>query len=243
MEAELLFFVAIFITSILYSSVGHGGASGYLAIMALFAVEPEYMRASALTLNLFVAGISFYYFYKGGYFRLKLLLPFIVLSIPLSFIGARVDVEPKTYQIILGLFLLIAVARMLFFGKPEKAAKPMNLPMALFFGAVLGFFSGMIGIGGGIILSPLLLLMGWASIKETAAISAVFIFLNSASGILGVLSKGFEPIGSIYILIVIGIVGSMLGSSLGQKRMAPVQLMYVLSFVLLFAGIKLIYLS
>jgi len=241
MEAELLFFIAIFITSILYSSVGHGGASGYLAVMALFAVNPIFMRASALTLNMFVAGISFYHFYQGGYFRFKLLLPFITLSIPMSFIGAKVDVDPRTYKIILGVFLLIAVIRMLFFNKSEKETKTVNIPLALVFGAVLGFFSGMIGIGGGIILSPILLLMGWASIKETAAISAIFIFLNSASGILGILTKGFEPISSIYILIVIGIIGSMIGSRLGQKKIPSVHLMYVLSFVLLFASFKLFY--
>ncbi|MCG8377436.1 MAG: sulfite exporter TauE/SafE family protein [Chlorobiales bacterium] len=243
METEFLFFIAIFITSILYSSVGHGGASGYLAVMALFAVNPIYMRASALTLNMFVAGISFYHFYRGGYFRPKLLLPFIALSIPMSFIGARVDIDPRTYKIILAIFLLIAVVRMVFFTKSEKETKQVNLPLALLFGAVLGFFSGMIGIGGGIILSPLLLLMGWASIKETAAISAIFIFLNSASGILGVLATGFEPISSIYILIIIGIVGSMIGSRLGQKKFTPKYLMYMLSFVLLFASFKLFYFS
>lgn len=241
METEFLFFIAIFITSMLYSSVGHGGASGYLAIMALFAIPPVYMRTSALTLNMFVAGISFFHFYRGGHFRLKLLLPFIALSIPMSFIGAKVEVNQYTYKIILGIFLLIAVVRMLFFTKSEKEIKPIYLPLALAFGAILGFFSGMIGIGGGIILSPLLLLMGWATIKETAALSAIFIFLNSASGILGVLAKGFEPIGSIYILIVLGIIGSIIGSQLGQKKIAPKYLMYVLSFVLLFASFKLFY--
>ncbi|MBK3519282.1 sulfite exporter TauE/SafE family protein [Carboxylicivirga marina] len=243
METEFLFFIAILLTSILYSSVGHGGASGYLAVMALFAIPPIYMRASALTLNMFVAGISFYHFYRGGHFRLKLLLPFVALSIPMSFLGARVDVNPNTYKIILGVFLLMAVIRMLFFTKTEKETKPIHLPLALLFGAVLGFFSGMIGIGGGIILSPLLLLMGWASIKETAAISAIFIFLNSASGILGVMAQGFEPISSIYILIVLGIIGSMIGSRLGQKKFTSKYLMYVLSFVLLFASFKLFYLS
>lgn len=241
METEFLFFLAIFLTSILYSSVGHGGASGYLAVMALFAIEPVYMRASALTLNMFVAGISFFHFYRGGHFRLKLLLPFIALSIPMSFIGARVDVNPYTYKIILGIFLLFAVIRMLFFTKSEKETKAIHLPLALLFGAILGFFSGMIGIGGGIILSPLLLLMGWASIKETAAISAIFIFLNSASGILGVIAKGFEPVSSIYILIGLGIVGSIIGSRMGQKKFTPKYLMTVLSFVLLFASFKLFY--
>ncbi|WP_430815050.1 sulfite exporter TauE/SafE family protein [Carboxylicivirga sp. RSCT41] len=241
METEFLFYLAIFFTSVLYSSVGHGGASGYLAIMALFAIEPVYMRASALTLNMFVAGISFYHFYRGGHFRYKLLLPFIALSIPMSYIGARVEVNAHTYKIILGVFLLIAVVRMLFFSKEEKETKAIHVPLALLLGAILGFFSGMIGIGGGIILSPLLLIMGWATIKETAAISAIFIFLNSASGILGVLAHGFEPVSSIYVLIALGITGSMIGSYLGQKKLTPRYLMQVLSVVLLFASFKLFY--
>jgi len=243
METEVFFYLAIFGTSILYSAVGHGGASGYLAIMALFAIDPAHMRASALTLNLFVAGISFFHFYRAGHFHIKLLLPFVALSIPMSFLGARLDVNPYTYKIILGLFLLIAVVRMLFFTKSEKPTKPINLPLAIVLGAVLGFFSGMIGIGGGIILSPLLLLMGWANVKETAAISAIFIVLNSASGILGVLAMGFQPLNSIYLLIGLGIAGSIIGSQLGHKRLSPRYLMLTLSFVLLFASFKLFYLA
>jgi len=241
METEFLFYLAIFSTSILYSSVGHGGASGYLAIMAMFSVAPEHMRSSALILNIFVAGISFYQFYRGGHFRIKLLLPFIALSIPMSFLGARVEVNPYTYKIILGVFLIIAVIRMLFFTKSKKEIKPIHLPLALLMGAVLGFFSGMIGIGGGIILSPLLLLLGWANVKETAAISAIFIFLNSASGMLGVIATGLNPINNIYALIALGIIGSLIGSQLGHKKFTPQYLMYTLSFVLLFASFKLFY--
>lgn len=242
MEYGILFFVLIFIIAILYSSVGHGGASGYLAIMALFAVSPEYMRASALILNLFVAGISFYSYYRGGFFRLKLLLPFIVLSIPMSFIGARIEINPTTYKIILGIFLLIAIARMLFTaGKPENT-RPVNIPFALAIGAFLGFFSGMIGIGGGIILSPFLLLLRWATIKETAAISAIFIFLNSAAGISGLASKGnLNPVPEIYLLIALGIAGSLIGSHLGRVKLTSVRLTYLLAAVLLFASFKLFY--
>src|SRR5690606_38277561 len=104
MEFGVIFYILIFVTAVLYSSVGHGGASGYLAIMALFAVSPENMRASALILNLFVAGISFYSYYKGGFFRLKILLPFILLSIPMSFLGARLQINPDVYKMILGIF-------------------------------------------------------------------------------------------------------------------------------------------
>ena len=242
MEIGILFYLLVFFTAVMYSSVGHGGASGYLAIMAIFAVPPEFMRASALILNLFVAGISFISYYQKGYFRGKLLLPFVILSIPFSFLGARVEIDPRTYKIILGIFLLIAIARMLFIAKSSEKTNPVNLPLALLMGAVLGFFSGMIGIGGGIILSPLLLLLRWATIKETAAVSAAFIFLNSASGISGLATQGnFEPLPAIYIMVIAGVAGSFLGAFLGTQKLNALRLTYVLAGVLLFASFKLFY--
>jgi len=242
MEFGIIFYVMIFLTAMLYSSVGHGGASGYLAIMALFAVTPENMRASALILNLFVAGIAFYAYFKGGYFRAKLLLPFVVLSIPFSFLGARLEINPSVYKIILGIFLLIAIGRMLFTAKHQGELKPLNIPSALAIGAVLGFFSGLIGIGGGIILSPVLLLLHWANMKETAAVSAAFILLNSAGGILGLAtSEGLQPVNGISILIALGIGGSLVGSYFGREKFSTIKLTYVLATVLLFASIKLFY--
>jgi len=242
MEYGIIFYVLIFITAVLYSSVGHGGASGYLAIMALFAVSPENMRASALILNLFVAGISFYTYYKGGFFKLKLLLPFVIFSIPMSFLGARLEINPNTYKIILGIFLLIAVGRMLFNANKPEITRAVNIPFALAIGAFLGFFSGMIGIGGGIILSPVLLMFRWATIKETAAISAIFIFLNSAAGLSGLASKGIlNPVPEIYLLIALGIAGSLIGSHLGRVKLTSLKLTYLLAAVLLFASFKLFY--
>ncbi|MFW6289382.1 MAG: sulfite exporter TauE/SafE family protein [Mariniphaga sp.] len=242
LESGFIFYALIFLTAVLYSSVGHGGASGYLAIMALFAVSPENMRASALVLNLFVAGISFYSFYKGGYFRIKLLLPFIVLSIPMAFLGAKIEIDPEIYKIILGIFLLIAVGRMLFRAKKPEEIKPVNKFVALVIGAFLGFFSGMIGIGGGIILSPLLLLFKWSTIKQTAAASALFICLNSASGIAGLAARqAFNPVDEIYLMIALGIAGSLTGSYLGRERFTSVRLTYLLASVLVFASVKLFY--
>ncbi|MFW6371916.1 MAG: sulfite exporter TauE/SafE family protein [Bacteroidota bacterium] len=241
-ESGLIFYALIFLTAVLYSSVGHGGASGYLAIMALFSVTPENMRASALVLNLFVAGISFYSYYKGGYFRLKLLLPFVVLSIPMAFIGAKIEINPSVYKVILGIFLLVAVARMLFKANKPEEIKPVNDFLALVIGAFLGFFSGMIGIGGGIILSPLLLLFKWATIKQTAAVSALFIFLNSASGIAGLsVRQAFNPVDEIYLMIALGIGGSLAGSYLGKERFSSFRLTYLLASVLIFASVKLFY--
>lgn len=243
MEYGIVFYFLIFIIAALYSSVGHGGASGYLAIMAIFAVSPENMRASALILNLFVSAISFYAYYRGGYFRLKLLWPFILLSVPMSFIGARVSVDPAVYRIILAVFLILAVFRMLFSARDSAHIRPVHIPLGVGLGAVLGFFSGLIGIGGGIILSPVLMLLRWATIRETAAVSAIFIFLNSASGIAGLASSGaLNPVNEIYLMVAAGITGSFAGSWIGQAKLTPLKLTYLLAGVLLFASYKLIYL-
>jgi uncharacterized membrane protein YfcA len=180
--------ITFFAIAALYSSVGHGGATGYLALMALLSFTPEVMRPIALTLNIFVSSIAFYSFYKNGHFRFNLLWPFIAASIPFAFLGGALVVDFKIYKIILGVFLLLAVARMLFVRPSKiKSGRPINILLALIIGAVLGFFSGMIGIGGGIILSPVIILLGWANMKETAAVSAVFILVNSISGLTGFL--------------------------------------------------------
>lgn len=173
---------------------------------------------------------------------MRLLFPFIILSIPMSFLGARIQINPSTYKIILGIFLLIAIARMLFVAKKPINTKPLNIPLALVIGAILGFFSGMIGIGGGIILSPVLLILNWATIKETAAVSAIFIFLNSAAGLSGLASRGIlNPVPEIYFLIALGIAGSLIGSHVGRVKLTSAKLTYLLSFVLLFASFKLFY--
>lgn len=241
MEVNILFLLAIFIVAFLYSSVGHGGASGYLALMALFGISTLYLRASALSLNLFVSAVSFYAFYKAGYFKIKILIPFILGSIPMAFIGARITVEPQMFKFILGIFLLIAVARMLYV--PKRAIKeivPFNFALAVFIGSFLGFFSGLIGIGGGIILSPVLLLMGWTNVKETAAISAIFIFLNSAAGILGLFSAGIHISPNILYWIIVALGGGLLGAYFGSSKLSLDKLRYLLAFVLLLASVKLL---
>ena len=191
---EIIFILLLFITAWLYSSIGHGGASGYLALMAIFGVETMYMRTSALTLNLFVAGISFIAYYRAGYFRFKLLLPFIVGSMPAAYFGAMIKIDPHIYKIILGICLLIAIGRILYKHlspvKIDYTLKNPHFLSAVLIGIFLGFLAGMIGIGGGIILSPILILFKWATIKESSAVSALFIWLNSLTGLLGTLSTG-----------------------------------------------------
>lgn len=236
---EFLFLLALLIVAFLYSSVGHGGASGYLAIMALFGTQPELMKSSALILNLFVAGLAFIAYYKAGHFRLKLLLPFVLGSIPMSFLGAKMNIDPHLYKILLGICLSFAVFRLFLKDVIGKEQHRIAFVWALLIGGFIGFISGMIGIGGGIILSPLLILFGWANLKETAAVSAMFILLNSISGLAGLLSSGIQLNPEIYSWIVTGIVGAVLGSYLGSFKFSLQKLQFILASVLLFAIVKL----
>lgn len=238
---EILFLLLLLSIAYLYSSVGHGGASGYLALMALYGLDPVYMQSSALTLNLFVSSIAFYSFYRAGYFRWKVLLPFVITSMPMAFVGARMDIEPTTYKIILGICLLIAILRLLVsFSGEFESSKPPPFIISAPIGAFLGFFSGMIGIGGGIILSPLLLLLHWANMKETAAISAAFIFLNSASGLFGLSLSGISLSPQIIIWIFVVITGGLFGSYISSYKLKSSKLKYLLASVLLVASFKLL---
>ncbi|MFD1294806.1 sulfite exporter TauE/SafE family protein [Lutibacter holmesii] len=240
---ELFFIITLFIVAFLYASIGHGGASGYLALMAMFGIEAITMRSSALILNLFVAGIAFYSYYKGGYFKWKILLPFIIGSMPAAFLGAKLTIDPSIYKISLGFCLLIAVARMLIPVKNKKN-KPLiapNMLIGITVGFIVGFFSGMIGIGGGIILSPLLIVFGWANLKEAATISAGFIWLNSATGLLGTLSSGVHLSSMIIPWILVALIGGFLGSWSGSFKFSLSTLRYVLASVLVMASFKLFF--
>lgn len=240
MELEILFLTAMFVAAFLYSSVGHGGASAYLALMALFGVEVVFMKSSALVLNLFVSGIAFLSYYRAGHFSFRTLWPFALASVPMAFLGASLEIGPELYRKILGICLFIAALRIAIRPRDRgKKRKPMSLPLALLAGAVIGFFSGMIGIGGGIILSPLLLLTRWAGMKETAAVSAAFIFLNSLSGLSGHILAGMQVSLDIFLWIGIVVAGGLLGSRSGSIRFTRLQLGYVVTAVLLIASIKL----
>lgn len=237
---EILFLASLFAVAFLYSSVGHGGGTGYLALLAIFGVAPAFMKSTALTLNVFVSLIAFLSYYKGGYFRWKLVAPFLITSVPFAYWGALVKVNAIAYKFILAIFLLFAVARMLFVPKAiAETSEKLPLFPALFIGAVLGFFSGMIGIGGGIILSPLLVLFHWANVKESAAASALFIFLNSISGLLGLVHGEATIDPRLMSWIAVGIAGGIAGSYLGSFRIKSEKLKYMLAAVLLVASIKL----
>lgn len=236
-----LFILILPIVSFLYSSVGHGGASGYLALMALFSFAPEVMKPTALLLNLFVAGIAFYYYYKEGYFNKKLFLTFAITSIPMAFIGGMIEVDASLYKKILGLLLIFAILKMLnVFGKESSTIKEVKIWQGLIVGGAIGFFSGLIGIGGGIILTPVILLLHWGKMKDAAAVSALFIWVNSAAAIIGQLSSGVQINSQSFILVGIAIIGGFLGGYYGSKKINNQSLRYILAFVLIIASAKLL---
>jgi uncharacterized protein len=235
-----LLLILLPIIAFLYASVGHGGASGYLALMSLFAFPITFMKPTALVLNIVVSGISFYFYYREKQFDWKLFYPFAITSIPFSYLGGRLNIDTHLYKIILATVLIVAVLRLLgVFGKERKDIQLIQLPFALAIGAVIGFLSGLIGIGGGIILSPVLLLLGWATMKQTAAVSALFILVNSIAGLLGFMSKGETlPIASFLVISIVAL-GGILGGYYGSKKFNTITLRNILALVLGIAIFKL----
>lgn len=240
-ETLLLFYLLLFFVAFMYSSVGHGGASGYLALMAFFSFAPVTIRPTALLLNIFVSLTSFIQYYRGKHFKWKLFYPFAIASVPAAFIGGLVTINPKWYKIILGILLLFSVIRLLGIKTDEnKPHKKQSLLLSLLIGALIGLLSGMIGIGGGIILSPVILLLQWGNMKQTAAVSALFILVNSLAGMAGLFTKQFHFDSSMLTMIVIAFVGGLLGSYLGALKINNTMLKKVLAIVLLMASVKLL---
>lgn len=241
-ENIYIFLLILPIVSFLYSSVGHGGASGYLALMALFSFAPETMKPTALLLNIFVAGISFYYYFKAGHFNKKLFLVFAIASVPFSLFGGRYDIDASLYKKVLAILLIFAILKMLnVFGKESEKIKDVKLWQGLLIGSVIGFFSGLIGIGGGIILTPLILLFHWGKMKEAAAVSALFIWVNSASALIGQFSVGITLEKESFLLVAIALIGGVLGGYYGSKKINNQKLRYILAFVLIIACAKLMF--
>lgn len=237
-----IFYTILFVVAFLYASVGHGGASGYLALMAIYGIAPEEMKPTALMLNLFVSMTAFIQFFLGRYFKMKLFLPLALASVPMAFIGGMISINARLYKTILGVLLLIAVIRFFFTrnAKPEDM-RPYNIPLAIAIGAIIGLLSGMIGIGGGIILSPILLLLKWTDQKQTAAISALFIFVNSVSGLFGQLTQGIVFTSQMLVMVIIAFAGGLLGAYFGALKFKQDILKNVLAMVLLLAAYKLLF--
>jgi uncharacterized protein len=238
---QILIVLAVFVVAMLYSSVGHGGASGYLAVMALLAVAPEVTRPTALILNLFVASIAFVQFYRAGHFDWKIFLPFAIGSVPMAFIGGMIHLPTTVYKIILGATLILAAIRLAINLKSESEPKAPQIWICLLIGAILGFVSGLVGVGGGIFLTPILLLMNWTETKKAAGISALFILVNSISGLFGNYAQVMQLSSVVFVWIVAAIIGGVIGATMGSYRFNSLTLRRVLAFGLLIAGAKLIF--
>ncbi|HIF49165.1 MAG TPA: sulfite exporter TauE/SafE family protein [Cytophagales bacterium] len=236
----ILFLIILPVVSFLYSSVGHGGASGYLALMVLFSFPSEIMKSTALLLNLFVSGIAFYQYYKAGHFNKKLFIYFAIGSIPSAFFGGKMDINPDLYRQILGVLLIFAIVRMLWKKNQIKRTSNPHLIIAILFGITIGFFSGLIGIGGGIILTPLILLFRWGTMKEAAAVSALFIWVNSASALFGQFNLGINLYSDSMTMVLLAFFGGLIGSYYGSKKWKSNVLEYLLVVVLTIASIKLL---
>lgn len=239
--AAISIILAILIVAVLYSSVGHGGASGYLAVMALLAVEPEITRPTALMLNVFVASIAAFQFYRAGHFSWKIFLSFAAASVPFAFIGGMIDLPTTVYKLILGAVLLLAAVRLAWHFTAESEIRAPNIWLALIIGAVMGLLSGLVGVGGGIFLTPVLLLMNWAETKQAAGISAMFILVNSIAGLAGNYAQVIKLPSNVWFWIAVAVVGGIIGSTLGSQKFNSLTLRRVLAAVLLFAAVKLIF--
>jgi len=241
MNDTLVLTLLIFVAALLYSSVGHAGASGYLAAMALFSLPPAVMKPTALVLNLLVGTVGTIRFASAGHFDWKLFAPFATLSIPMAFLGGMMKLPIATYKIILGCVLLFAAWRLLI--RPSAHAetlKPVSIPQAMIFGAGLGFLAGLTGVGGGIFLSPLLLFLRWADVRKTAGVSVAFILVNSAAGLLGHLASVKAIPSEIVWWAPAALAGGLIGAELGSRRLPPITMRRLLSVVLIVAGVKML---
>ncbi|HUE41372.1 MAG TPA: sulfite exporter TauE/SafE family protein [Chthoniobacterales bacterium] len=233
--------LGIALIAFLYSSVGHAGASGYIATMTLFSLAPAIIRPTALILNILVAIIGSFQFWRGGHFSWKLFWPFALLSVPAAYVGGYLQPSAGVLKILIGLVLLFSAARLIFRRSDPPETHPPGKPVAVGVGAGLGLLSGLTGTGGGIFLTPLLLFCRWAPIKKAAAVSALFILVNSIGGLIGYFSAKHSIPGLGIYLAIPAIAGGTIGSYLGSRRLPVRGIAIFLATVLTIAGIKLIF--
>lgn len=232
----------LFIGAVLYTSVGHGGATVYTAILTLFAFSMAPLVTLILVMNIVAAAIAWVQFQQAGYLRWRLLLPFVVASVPMAYLGGSLPITGRTQTLLLGLVLLVAAIRLLFFAKPPSFHVPSDgaryYVIAVVLGGVLGFLAGATGIGGGIFLSPILIAVGWANVKEAGSVASAFIVLNSLSGLAARLPK--TPIDAQFVapFVVIVVIGALVGSYMGARRLPLRSVQIALGLVLLVSAAK-----
>ncbi len=234
---------AVFTVAFFYSSVGHGGATGYLAALALFGVAPASARVAVLITNILVAGIAWWRFHRAGHFEWKILLVFAAASMPCAILGSKIHISAQTYKLILGAVLTAAGVVLLFpahWQTADASLQKFFWPVALLIGVVLGFLAGLTGIGGGVFLSPLLYLFRWVKPKTTGGIAAGFIVVNSVAGLAGTGWDKITHVGSLLWLTLPAVIGALLGTHFGARHWSNNTFSRVLAGILIFAGGKLL---
>jgi uncharacterized membrane protein YfcA len=241
-ELSVLFLAAcMFLGAVLYTSVGHAGASAYIALMALFGVAPSVMRPTALALNILVAGFTSLRYWRAGLFRWRTLWPFLIGAIPFAFVGGAMQLPGQFYRPLVGVILIIAGLRFLWPKELSTNREPQDPPIVagMALGGFVGFLSGLTGTGGGIFLSPILLFAGWSDTRTASGVAAVFILCNSIAGLLGnvAIVKALPTDLPIYAVAVL--LGAIIGTTFGIRFAVPM-ILKALGLVLIIAGLKLI---
>jgi uncharacterized protein len=232
--------LGVAVVAFLYSSVGHAGASGYIAVMGLASLSPTLIKPTALVLNVLVASIGTWQFMRAGHFRWRLFWPFALLSIPFAFLGGAIDLPTVWFKRAIGVVLLLSALNFLWRPGDDTPGREPSLPVALGAGGVLGLFAGLTGTGGGIFLTPLMLLCRWARMRTVAATSVLFILVNSLAGLAGNASAAKSIPALAWPLAGAALVGGALGSWLGSRRLPPVAIKRLLAIVLVIAGVHLL---
>lgn len=240
----LLLASGMLLASFVYASVGHGGASAYIAAMALAGLAPAEMRPIALTLNVLVSCIASFKFWRAGHFRWRLFWPFAAVSIPFAYLGGAITLPGNLYRIVVGIVLVYAAWQLWRSARAGEEMKPVREPaiaLAMAIGAAMGLLAGLTGVGGGIFLSPLLLMLGWAGTKQTSAVAAPFILVNSVAGLAAGFVAGTATLPqSTWALAAAVLVGGWLGAEYGSRRFANPVVRRVLAVVLVVAGSKMV---
>ena len=239
----IILIAAVFTVAFFYSSVGHGGATGYLAALAVLGIAPASARVAVLVANILVASVGWYRFWRAGHFDWRVFASFAIASIPCAWFGGRIHVSAEIYKIILGSVLTVAGITLVLRARWQTDNVPLqkfSLPLALLIGAVLGFLAGLTGIGGGVFLSPLLYVFRWVKPKTTGGIAAAFIVVNSVSGLVGNGWNRIAHAGPLLWLTIPAVIGALLGTHYGARRWSSVTFSRVLACVLIFAGGKLL---